>query len=231
MIVAVMQPYFFPYLGYYQLAESVDHFVFLDDANFIRRGHIHRNRILLDGQPFRFVLPVCGASQSSRINQLWFSGDHRRFLQQLRHAYHSAPFFEGIYSLIESICQQSQQNVAQVCADSITRVFDYLGKPLQVSRASSVNSQKRGQERILELCRYWHAEVYHNASGGRHLYDQATFNDQGIELRFVRGFFPDYCQVGRQQFVSELSMIDVLMNNSIESVNQMLALGMVEQAA
>lgn len=231
MIVAIMQPYFFPYLGYYQLAASVNHFVFLDDAHFIRRGHINRNRILLDGQPFRFVLPVSSASQNSRINQLCFNGDHKRFLQQLRHAYHRAPFFDVVYALVESVCQQSQQNVARVCANSIVRVFDYLGKPLQVSWASSVESEQRGQGRILELCRHWHADTYHNASGGCHLYDCATFNDQGIELRFVRGSFPAYYQVGRQSFVPELSMIDVLMNNSIESVNQMLTLGVLEQAA
>lgn len=231
MILAVMQPYFFPYLGYYQLAASVDHFVFLDDVAFIRRGHIHRNQILLQGRPFRFTLPVIAASQNCQINQHHFTGGHSRFLQQLRHAYKRAPFFENIFPMIESICQQPEQNVAQLCAASIKAVFAYLEQPLSVSCASQLPSQARGQSRILELCKHFGADTYHNASGGRELYSATAFRERGVRLRFVQGRFPAYSQADLEDFVPGLSMIDVLMHNPPPAVKQMLMLGELENAA
>jgi len=230
MILAVMQPYFFPYLGYYQLAASVDHFVFLDDVAFIRRGHIHRNQILLQGRPFRFTLPVIAASQNCRIDQHHFTGEHGRFLQQLRHAYRRAPFFEEIFALVESVCRRPEQNVARICAASIQAVFAYLGRPLSASCASAIPSQAKGQARILELCRYFGADTYHNASGGRALYSADAFREQGVRLRFVHGRFPAYLQSGLENFMPGLSMIDVLMHNPPQIVDRMLSLGELEDA-
>ncbi|MCP1605354.1 WbqC family protein [Pseudomonas citronellolis] len=231
MILAVMQPYFFPYLGYYQLAGSVDHFVFLDDVAFIRRGFIHRNNILLDGQPFRFTLPVAGASQNMRIDQHHFVGEHDKFLQVLRHAYRQAPFFDEVFALVESICRMPEQSVASVCAASIQAVFAYLGRPFSVSFASQKPSALRGQERILELCRLFGADTYHNASGGRSLYSAAAFREQHVQLRFVHGCFPAYQQQKVENFMPGLSMIDVLMHNPPQAVERMLSMGELEDAA
>lgn len=231
MILAVMQPYFFPFLGYYQLAASVDHFVFLDDVAFIERGFINRNQILLQGRAYRFTLPVARASQNRTINQHRFVGEHSRFLQQLRHAYGRAPFFETVFPMIDSICRQSEQNVAQLCAASISAVFAYLQRPLSASFASRVPSSARGQSRILELCQHFRADTYHNASGGRELYSAAAFRERGIRLRFVQGRFPSYRQADLAAFVPALSMIDVLMHNPPQAVNEMLLAGELENAA
>lgn len=231
MKIAVMQPYFFPYLAYYQLAASVDHFVFLDDVSFIRRGYINRNQILLHGKPFRFTLAVVAASQNNRIDQHRFAGEHTQFLQQLRHAYRRAPYFEQIFSLVEAICRRPEQNVARLCAASIEEVFKYLGRPFSASFASSKPSLARGEARILDLCERFGADTYHNASGGRPLYSGDVFEEQGVRLRFVSGRFPTYPQVGQGSFVPGLSMIDVLMNNSPQAVDEMLSSGELEDAA
>ncbi|WP_170800052.1 WbqC family protein [Stutzerimonas stutzeri] len=230
MKLAVMQPYFFPYLGYYQLAASVDHFVFLDDVSFIRRGYINRNQILLHGQPFRFSLPVIAASQNCRIDELRFKGGHSQFLQQLRHAYRRATYFEEAFSLVEAVCQRSDQNVARLCAASIEEVFKFIGRPFFSSFASSKPSQARGEARILELCERFGADTYHNASGGRGLYNANVFKEREVRLRFIGGYFPTYTQVGQGSFAPGLSMIDVLMNNSPQAVDEMLSLGELEDA-
>jgi len=223
MIVAVMQPYFMPYLGYFQLARSCDHFVFLDDVNFIRRGFINRNRILLDGKPFAFSLPVIRASQNRPINRHSFTGAMELFLEQLRHAYRRAPFYGPVFRLVESLCLEPDMNVARKAAASVAAVFAYLGLPLNYSFASSHPAEGLGGEcRILDICRRYDATAYHNAPGGRHLYDVAAFRAAGVCLRFVKGSFPAYGQPGAETFVPGLSIIDVLMNNAPERVSRML---------
>nr|WP_246429135.1 WbqC family protein [Pseudoxanthomonas broegbernensis] len=229
--MAAMQPYFFPYLGYFQLAAGADHFVFLDDVAFIRRGFIHRNTILLGGQPFRFTLPVAKASQNRAISEHRFAGDaFARFLQQLRHAYRRAPHFDEAYALVESVCRPGE-GVARLCADSVQAVFAHLGRGLRASFASERPSRVGGQARILELCGELHADVYHNPPGGRALYDAAAFGAHGVRLRFVHGRFPAYPQTAREDFMPGLSMIDLLMHNPPHEVARMLDLAHVEDAA
>lgn len=223
MILAVMQPYLFPYLGYFQLVSSVDHFVFLDDVAFIKKGFINRNRILLNGQPFAFSVPVERISQNRRINEHYFTGEFDTFLTQLRHAYSKAPFFEPVFTLIESVCLALEQNVAKKNAASIQAVFDYLQLPFSFSLASSLpNDDAGGQQRILDLCQYFSADTYHNAAGGQALYDSEEFAACGVRLRFLQNHFPVYAQCGGGAFVPGLSIIDVLMNNAPEQVLAML---------
>lgn len=231
MILGIMQPYFFPYLGYYQLARSVDHFVFLDDVAFSRRSFINRNRILLEGRPFQFSIPVSEASSTRNINEHRFTGDFGKFLAQLRQTYAKAPFFQEIYALVESVALDPEQNVALKNARSITAVFDYLDVPLSSASASQSGvARARGQERILALCRHHATTTYHNASGGRTLYDAACFNDNGIGLRFLANSFPPYDQGTGEAFVPGLSIIDVLMHAPPEQARSMLQAYALETA-
>lgn len=223
LILAVMQPYLFPYLGYYQLAHSAGHFVFLDDVAFIKKGFINRNRILLDGQPFTFSISVADISQNRPINAHHFTGEFDTFLAQLRHAYARAPFFRAVFELMESVCLAPQLNVADKSALSVRAVFDYLQLPFSCSFASSLPAgSARGQQRILDLCRHFAADTYHNAAGGQALYDARTFADCAVRLRFLQNHFPDYAQCGGGPFVPGLSIIDVLMHNDPEQVGRML---------
>lgn len=217
-----MQPYLFPYLGYYQLAASVDHFVFLDDVAYIKKGFINRNRILLGGQPYAFSIAVERASQNRRIDEHRFTGTFETFLAQLRHAYHRAPFFREVFALVESVCRAPELNVAVKNATSVRAVFDYLELPLASQFASMLPSTAaRGEQRILDLCRYFGANTYHNAAGGQALYDSQRFAGQGVCLRFLRNRFAEYEQ-GIGIFVPGLSIIDVLMHNERERAREML---------
>ncbi len=223
LILAVMQPYLFPYLGYYQLAHSAQHFVFLDDVAFIKKGFINRNRILLDGKPFNFTLPIADISQNRPINAHHFTGDFDAFLKQIRHAYTRAPFFRSVFEMIESVCLASQLNVAEKNTLSVCAVFDYLKLPFICSSASSFPAgDARGQQRILDLCRHFAADAYHNAAGGRELYEPKAFADCAVQLRFLQNHFPSYAQCGGGPFVPGWSIIDVLMNNEPEQARLML---------
>ncbi len=226
-----MQPYFFPYLGYYQLAAGVDRFVFLDDAAFITRGFIHRNQILLDGKPYRFTLPVAHASQNRSIVEHRFAGGFARFLQQLRHGYARAPYFDETCRLVEAACNAGDGNVAAVCSASIRAVFAYLALPLHAEDASALAVPGRGQERILALCRQAGAEAYHNPPGGRALYAADAFRRAGVRLRFLQPRFTAYRQGGEADFIPGLSMIDVLMHNPPEAVRRMLGDATLKDAA
>jgi hypothetical protein len=222
--IAVMQPYFFPYLGYFQLAHMVDEFIFLDDVAFIKGGHINRNTILLLGQAHRFVMPVKDISSFRSIHDHYYLGAPQKFLDLLRHAYHKAPQFDAIYELVSGILSNPNSSVAIVNGLSITKVFEYLGlnKTFKWSSAVDPNSPLKGADRVIQLCRQRQASIYINAAGGRELYDPSHFKSHGLSLGFIQSRFAEYQQRARN-FVAGLSIIDVLMWNSREQVVEMLA--------
>jgi len=227
-----MQPYFFPYLGYYQLAFHVDHFIFLDDVKLIRRGYIQRNHILLHKSPYRFTLPIQKSSQNKNINEHFFINEHEHFLKILHSAYHNAPYFEEINSLIQRILKNNQ-NVAECCQRSIIEVFSYLQHPISHSVSSAHPSDLKSQDRIIDLCKIFKAKQYYNPIGGQGLYDSATFSKNKIQLCFFNGEYPIYHQhrqSNKEPFIPKLSMIDILMNSSKEDIVHMLKMGNVAAA-
>lgn len=213
-VVAVMQPYFFPYLGYYQLARAASHFVFLDDVGFIKQGYINRNSILLNGQAHRFSLPVQGISSFRHINEHHYTGDWVPFLALLAQAYRKAPHYRTGMALVEAVARHPDENVARKNARSVVQVFEHLGLPLRHSSASNTpvqGDELRGQARVLSLCAQHQAGTYLNAPGGRELYGHAAFADQGIALRFLRTLPHGYPQLA-PGWTPNLSMIDLLMH-------------------
>ena len=118
MITAVMQPYLFPYLGYFQLINCSDNFIIYDDVNFIKGGYINRNYILSNGEKQRFTVSVPGASQNKKINELCYSGDVKKVLASIHHAYSKAPYFEKVYPLIEKILKRKERSISDVCLQS-----------------------------------------------------------------------------------------------------------------
>ena len=114
MRCAVMQPYIFPYIGYFQLACSVDYFVFYDDVNFIKRGFINRNNILANGAPLRITFPVVGASQNKLISELEFSLETQKLESTIHQNYSKAPYYRSVMPLIESTLHYNNRNIADL---------------------------------------------------------------------------------------------------------------------
>lgn len=226
MRVAIMQPYLFAYIGYFQLLHAVDLFVFHDDVQWIKGGWINRNRILLDGKPLRWTLPIAKRGSFDLINQCEVADlkDGRdRILRQIQNAYKGTPFFFDVMPLVKDVINQPERNIAIFIQNSVDRLGEYLGLSTELVMSSTlgIDSSLKGQERVIEICSKLGANEYINAPGGVGLYDKKDFKTAGIGLSFLQPEVIEYPQFGKT-FVPNLSIIDALMFNSVASVREML---------
>ena len=222
MKLAIMQPYLFPHLGYFQLIRAVDAFVVYDDVSYIKGGWINRNYILANGERQRITLPLQGASPNKLINQIEVGGPHK-ILQSLRQSYSRAPFFDVVYPMLEEILAQTEKNLSRFLDYQLRRICDYLGLRPQwhISSALAKDSRLRGENKILSICAALEAAHYINAPGGRSLYEKQSFNGCGLQLSFIQPRAVSYRQFG-SRFISCLSIIDVLMFNDREQCARLL---------
>ncbi len=213
-----MQPYFFPYVGYYQLAASVNRFIFLDDVNYIKKGYINRNSILLNGEKFQYSIPVRKVSQNRTINNHFYTGNFSLFLQQIVSAYRKAPCFEEVYQIIEQICCDGELNVGTKNALSINRILEYLSISVPTTASSKLGlaAELHGERRIIAICSAVEATEYVNPVGGANLYSLRNFLNRGIKLTIKHPDIQPYRQT-RSGFMSHLSIIDLLMSQGRNS--------------
>jgi hypothetical protein len=229
MKIAIMQPYLFPYIGYFQLMAAVDTFVIYDDVQFIKNGWINRNRFLVNGQPHTYTFSVKNASTFLPINQREFASNHAyetaKFLKYLRGNYGTAPFFEPVYALTVGILSFERINVAEKITHSLRRIKNYLGlsTTLEVSSSLNIATDLQAQERVIALCKFLNGTHYVNAIGGQELYSREAFANEGIQLAFLKPSPLSYPQFGAA-FVPNLSIIDVMMFNSVETVRKLLSM-------
>ncbi|MBP3984519.1 WbqC family protein [Pseudoxanthomonas helianthi] len=226
--VAIMQPYFYPYVGYLQLVDAADFFVFYDDVHFIKRGRIHRNNILVNGQEHGFTVPIAGASQNKLILETNLHDMDRwrtQFLRQLTHAYSKAPFFGDAMGVIEAALQSSPRSIADLAIASVVGIHTYLEKPLNWVRSSEFSPETHGMEksqRLIEITKKSNGSRYVNTPGGKKLYDRLHFLEHGVALSFLRPEIMEYRQYG-DLFVPGLSVIDLMMFNTPERIRDMIA--------
>jgi hypothetical protein len=223
-----MQPYLFPYIGYYQLIAAVDRFVIYDDVNFIKQGWINRNNILVNGAPYRFTVPIQSLSSFTAINEVLvdprtYPAWREKFLKTLTQAYAKAPHFQGTMELVQRVLDPFATHVVQLARSSVEAVSSHVGIPTTIVPSSSTygNNELKAQERILDICRLEGATDYINAQGGVGLYDKIVFQEHGFTLSFLQPTMVAYPQ-GKSAFLPGLSIIDVLMFNSQNEVRSML---------
>ncbi len=226
--LAVMQPYLFPYMGYFQLVHAVDRFVIYDDVNFIKQGWINRNNILVNGTTHRFAIPINGLSSFTAINEVLIDerlyGTWRsKFMKTLAQAYSKAPQYKETIVLVDHVLDPAASHIGQLALGSIKAVALHLGIDSTIVPSSSKynNTDLKAQERILDICRLEGASHYVNAQGGSSLYDRTVFSAHGYKLSFLQPGLPAY-QQGSASFVPGLSIIDVLMFNAPDRVRSML---------
>lgn len=218
-----MQPYFVPYMGYWQLMNAADRFVVYDDVSYIKGGWINRNRILVNGKPSYLTLPIAGASPNMKINQLRMQLNQRwvdKARKTIEVAYKKAPYFQATFVLIEDILALQSASLSEFLLNQIIKVANHLGIDTEIVPSSVVyaNSELKAQQRVLDICRREKCDTYLNAIGGRGLYDPAVFAQEGVLLCFVEAKSIHYQQFQRYEFVSNLSIIDVLMFNGVDGV-------------
>lgn len=221
-----MQPYFLPYIGYFQLLKAVDKFVLYDDVNFINRGFINRNNLLVNGQASLFTIPLKDASQNRLIYEVGLSDDsswQKKLTRTVEQSYKKAPQFDAVFPLFLDIVAYVPQNIGDFCCYSLTRISRYLGIGTELVPSSTIyrNAQLKKEERILDICRLEGATRYINPQGGIGLYDKDNFARQHIQLSFLKARLAPYTQY-REPFVPGLSMLDVLMFNDIGQTHELL---------
>jgi len=217
-----MQPYLFPYLGYFQLLHAADHFLIYDDVTFIKQGYINRNKIASAGVISRFTIPVEGASSNRLITTLEFSKNVTKFLKQVSQSYARAPYRGEIMNLLEVVMTSEERAISDLCKSSYKTIFNYLGLSVSLTKTSDLDYDRDGtaKDRLIELCLKLKAEQYINLPGGRKLYSKKDFSVHNIDLKFINMKSVHYNQ--QYGFIPNLSIIDVLMNCSPETVVTLL---------
>lgn len=222
MKLAIMQPYIFPYIGYFQLINAVDKFVILDDVNFIMRGWINRNRILVNGKEHLFSIPLKKASQNKLIFECELAeGNWKvKFLKTIKLCYNKAPFYRDCLGVISSILSSNENNLSKWLSFQIKVICNYLNIKTEIVDSSRLysNQHLKAQEKIIDICKQERAEIYYNAIGGKDLYNSDDFKKNNIKLHFLNTLPERYPQYNAE-FVPFLSIIDVMMFNEKDKIS------------
>jgi hypothetical protein len=237
MKLAIMQPYFFPYLGYFQLIHAVDKFILYDNLNYIKYGWVNRNRVPINQAPRFFIVPVSNKSSYQKIRDIRIDPDSiwkKKFLKLVFYTYRRAPYFEEVYALVEQIVGVEHDRLAALNAAAVRALagfldiraaivsdvshYEWLEEELEAETSETNSFYLRTQGlsdtktiRVLCICRAERADTFVNAIGGQALYDKAIFGRNAIDLHFVKTLPHSYEQ-GPHEFIPGMSIIDVLMH-------------------
>lgn len=224
MKLGIMQPYFMPYIGYFQLMKAVDKYVVYDDVNYIKGGWGNRNHILINGEKEMFTVTLQKASPNKLFNEIVIGDDFKKLMKTLQMNYSRAINFDQTMALMERIISFPNKQLAVFIANSFREILSYLSVETEILMSSEIpkDNSLRGKDKIIQICEILGADTYYNAVGGKNLYDQEEFREHGITLNFVDSLPQVYSQLHTREFVSGLSMIDVLMNNTKDKVNSLL---------
>lgn len=226
MRLAIMQPYFFPYLGYFQLIAAVDRFVVYDDVAFIKNGWINRNRILTPAGPEYITVPLAGASSFRTIRETRCAPPaswSEKMLRTLTQVYARAPHRDVGIAIVRRVLEAADgESVRDLAVASLREMCAYFELPAtwQDSSAAYENGHLSGVERVVDICRREGATGYVNVPGGRSLYEAATFGAHGIDLRFIAPTLTPYPQSRAREFVPGLSVLDLVMSVPREQAMQ-----------
>jgi hypothetical protein len=223
--LAIMQPYLFPYIGYFQLLASVDEFVVYDNIQYTKKGWINRNRFLQNGVDAMFSLPLAKASDYLDVREREIADAYNpaALLARFAGAYGKAPFYGETRPLLEDVLGNPERNLFAFLHDALLLTVAHLGLKtvIRVSSTVPIDHALAGQDKVLALCEALGATTYINPIGGVELYSREDFAARGIELHFLQPLPLEYVQFGRP-FVPWLSIIDVLMFNELDTVRAWL---------
>jgi WbqC-like protein family len=227
MTLAIMQPYIFPYIGYFQLLANVDQFVIYDNIQYTKKGWINRNRILQNGSDFQFTIPLKKDSDFLDIGQRTLSDswevDKSKLLNKVKELYRKAPYYSDAFPIMEECFNCKETNLFSFLYHSLQTVNNYLAikTPIILSSTLAINHSTKGENKVIEICKYLNATNYINAIGGQELYSKEIFFKNGITLQFIKTNTVSYKQFDNE-FVPYLSIIDLMMFNSTDQIKYIL---------
>lgn len=226
MTVAIMQPYFFPYLPYFQLMHASDVFVCLDDVNFIKQGWINRNYLFNGKDKILFTVPLKKQSSFRKIKEIeicYSTNWDEKLLKTIRLIYGKAPYFESVYPLCESVLKKKSVGLSELTYTSLRTVAEYLNLTCKLIPSSSTFglNDLDGEKRVISISKSLNAVSYINSLGGYELYSKENFLTEKIQLKFLKSKLTPYRQFN-EPFVAHLSIIDVLMFNNVNETRSLL---------
>jgi hypothetical protein len=223
MIIGIMQPYFFPYIGYWQLIKAVDRYVVYDDVNFIKGGWINRNNFLINREKKVLTIALNNPSPNKLINEIEIKDDFRSFFKSIQFNYSRAPYYNHIFPILKCICDFSNKNLSLFLLNSIQEILAYLNIKTEIILSSHMfkNSALKGKHKVIHICKLLGGDTYINSIGGQSLYDKDEFEYNGIKIYFLQSEFISYKQFNNT-FIPFLSILDVMMFNSPHEINNML---------
>lgn len=226
MKLGIMQPYFLPYIGYWQLLNAVDKYVIYDDVNYIKGGWINRNYVLVNGKKYLFTIKLLDSSSFKKINEIelnMFLKDKDKLFKTIEQGYKKAPFFAEGIALFKKILYFDEKNLSKFIINSIKEVCRYLeiNTELIVSSEIDKNNSLKGEEKVLNICQVLGGTEYYNAIGGQELYSNQSFDEKGIKLKFLETGNVSYKQFS-DTYIQNLSILDVVMFSSKDDIKKML---------
>lgn len=226
--IAVMQPYFFPYIGYYQLANQVDQFILYDNIEFSKRGWIHRNRILIDQQIKYISLNLKKDSDFKEIRErvlsgVYFDKNRSKILRQIENSYKDSVSYSEVMPVIESAMNVDSRNLYDYLLHTLLVIFDHLNINTEVITSSTVqiDHSLESKKKLRAFCKYFGVNQLLNPIGGKPLYDQSEFLENGVSISFMEAIDIQYNNQ-KGPVPTHLSIIDVMMNNSRDELQKML---------
>lgn len=228
MKVALMQPYFLPYIGYWQLIKAVDIFVIYDDVQYIKQGWVNRNRFIVNGKVSYFTLPVSKGSMNDLIKEKtiqpqWFNKERGKFIKSMMQNYGKSQYASLLDKIVEVIrCDDNELSV--FLEHTLKEICLLLDINTNVIRSSKINHNRDliGAKRVIDICKSLGTKQYINSIGGIELYSKGEFKESGIDLKFIKSTLVPYEQIGCKSFEPNLSILDVLLNCGIEQFQVML---------
>jgi hypothetical protein len=229
MRVAIMQPYFFPYIGYFQLIYATDRFILLDDVQYIRHGWINRNRILKPGEGVQYItVPLAAHHRETLIKDIGISdapGCFLKILRQLEHYRKRAPYYKAVMELLRECFNCNATGITALNAHCLETVCRYIGLRYHIEIAGQLHldytAVQEADEWALQISRQLGASEYINPPGGSSFFNRAKYEANNIQLWFLHPHLRAYDQ-GRQKFEPGLSIIDVMMFNTPEQIRSLL---------
>ena len=225
MKIGIMQPYFLPYIGYFQLLNTVDKYVIYDNIQYTKKGWINRNRILQNGKDLLISIPIEKESDYLDVKERFISEEFNRkkLLNQIRESYRKAPYMEAVMPVMESIINYDDRNLFDFIFNSVKEICRYLDIKTEIIVSSTLNADHslKGQDKVIAICKELGATDYYNAIGGQELYNSDDFKKENINLHFLSSNPIEYKQFNND-FVPWLSILDVMMFNSVDEIKEML---------
>jgi hypothetical protein len=228
--LAIMQPYFMPYLGYFSLLKHTNHFILLDEVQFIRHGWIERNRILKQNGDWQYIkVPLIKHSRDTLIKDIKIDNTkdwQNKLLAQLQHYKKKAPYYNAVIEVLNEIFINEFKDITHLNKYALSTICNYLDINCTINifseMALKIEPVHEADEWALNICKaLGDIKEYWNPPGGQSIFNKEKYDRQNIKLRFQSIKITEYRQL-TNSFEPGLSIIDVMMFNSIDEINNML---------